>query len=254
MLRFAIIASLLIVSVGIGAFLLLERRQGDELSGSASVIDDSRNPEEQKRVQQDASLPSVPNEHAGGAPAISDSEAIAIEGLDARSLTVCNRALLKKKGLEDFSCERIAEGDTLAQNHCREQVAAINRRLQEIAAKAAPCPESLAHPSAYYGAIKALAERGDVHAQRCFIQGYFGISREIGMTLAPSETEEFATLARKYVDERLAHGDWSVVRWLTKSRLSIADTLLASAYPIGTDTPETIYRMSRLLVLGNQPG
>jgi hypothetical protein len=176
----------------------------------------------------------------------------AIARLDTRSLIVCNRELLVKKGIEQFSCAGIGENDTLAQNHCRSQLAAVDRRLQEFAAKAAPCPESLAQPSLYFGAIRDRANSGDVNAQRCFIQGYFGISRELKMDLTQAEHDEYVPLAKKFIDSRLEQGDWSVVRWLAKSKVDAGDFLLASAYPIGIEHPDTVYKLNRLLLYGNK--
>jgi hypothetical protein len=206
-------------------------------------------------AQQDSNSNAVPAAAAPANPPVeSNIQTRSFIGFDARALTICNRELLKKKGIEELDCEKIDESNVESQRLCRNRLAAVNLRLQEVAAKAAPCPESLAQPSVYYQAIRDLAERGDVGAQRCFIQGYFGINRELGMDLSRAEHDEYVTLAKKFIDERFERGDWSVVRWLSKSTLHMTDLPLAGAYPIGLDNPVNFYKLRRLLMLGNQPG
>jgi hypothetical protein len=255
MSRNAVFALIVAAIVGATALLLYGRREDDRPAETSAAQGSTPSVEVVPTIQPVASSNATQAAQAPDRPDVdSNGDIRSYSGFDARSLTICNRELLRKKGIEAFNCEKIGENETPSQQLCRNQLAAVNLRLQEVAAKAAPCPESLAQPSEYYKAIRDLAERGDVGAQRCFIQGYFGINRELGMDLTQGEHDEYVTLARKFIDAGLERGDWSVVRWLSKSTLSMADLPLASAYPIGLDQPVTFYKMRRLLMLGNQPG
>ncbi|HUQ10691.1 MAG TPA: hypothetical protein VM146_10290 [Steroidobacteraceae bacterium] len=156
--------------------------------------------------------------------------------------------------MAQVDCEKIDSQDVAARNLCRKQQQFMQTQLQQATAEAASCPQSLAQPSVYYRALRDLANRGDVPAQRCFIQGYFGINRELGLNLRPEDYDEYPNLARKFIDNGFERGDWSVVRWLSKSRTDVADSLLARAHPMGLDDRVNAYKIRRLLMLGNQRG
>jgi hypothetical protein len=172
--------------------------------------------------------------------------------LDARTLTMCQREVRKRKGMAEFNCDDIDEKEVSVKNACLKQLEYVRRELQEASAKSASCPENIDLPSQYYSSLRDLAIRGDVDAQRCFIQGYFGVDRERGIDLEQAQLDEYPALAKRFIDAGFERGDWSIVRWLSKSRVDMADLLLARAHPLGFDDRVNAYRIRRLLMLGNQ--
>jgi hypothetical protein len=154
--------------------------------------------------------------------------------LDLRTIRTCHDALLNKKSLEYMD--------------------PTPQEVNEAEAAAASCPADLLMASAYYEAIKELALRGDIAAQRCFIQGYFASAAQEGEEshMRKDQVDEYLGLTRRFIDEALARGDWSVVRYLARSRIGLQDSMLRTAYPFGFEHLETGYRMNYLLMLGNQ--
>ena len=173
--------------------------------------------------------------------------------LDLRTIRVCHDALLHKKSLEyRVNCDNIPAEQTSALSMCRSEQAQAAKEFNEAEAAAASCPPDLLMASAYYKAIKELALRGDIPAQRCLIQGYFASAAQEGeeSRMRKDEVDEYLGLAKKFIDEAFERGDWSVVRWLARSRIGLQDFMLRSAYPFGFEHPETAYRMNYLLMLG----
>jgi hypothetical protein len=185
-------------------------------------------------------------------PTTSETSAADIR-FDSRTTAMCHRLLLQKQFMGTPSCDAVKADDTVGQSMCRSQLAAVDARLQAITASTAACPEGLMHVSGYYTALRDAALGGDANAQHCFIQGYFesDISPE---RLSKTEEAEYNALARKFIDTLMERGDWSIVRWLGQSRTGVEDSQLRRAYPFGVTHPETVYKMKRLLVLGNQGG
>ena len=153
--------------------------------------------------------------------------------LDLRTIRDCHDALLNKKALEYLT-------------HAAQDV-------KDSAAAAGSCPPDLLMASAYYEAIKEIALRGDIPAQRCLIQGYFASAAQEGeeSRMRKDQVEEYFGLAKKFINEALERGDWSVVRYLARRRIGLQDFMLNSAYPFGSEHPEAAYRMNYLLMLGN---
>ena len=175
--------------------------------------------------------------------------------LDMRTIRACHDALLNKRALEyHVNCDDIPAEQTARLSLCRSHEAEAAQQVNEAAAAAASCPPDLLNASAYYEAIKALALRGDIPAQRCLIQGYFASAAQEGeeSRMRKDQVDEYFGLAKKFIDEAFERGDWSVVRWLARSRIGLQDFMLSSAYPFGSEHPETAYRMNYLLMLGNQ--
>ena len=154
--------------------------------------------------------------------------------LDLRTIRDCHDALLNKKALE-------------YQTHAAQDV-------KDSAAAAGSCPPDLLMATAYYEAIKEIALQGDIPAQRCLIQGYFASAAQEGeeSRMRKDQVDEYFFLAKKFINEALERGDWSVVRYLARSRIGLQDFMLNSAYPFGSEHPETAYRMNYLLMLGNR--
>jgi hypothetical protein len=174
--------------------------------------------------------------------------------LDLHSIQACHDALLSKLFLESMGdCDQ-APGGPADARICRDQLARVTKRANDALAAAGSCPSDLLHPSAYYEAVKELAVRGDIPAQRCFITGYFmsAVEQHEDSPMRPDQVDEYRVLAKRFIDEGLGRGDWSVVRWLAKMRTGLQDGLLMGAYPFGSNHPETAYRMNYLLMLGNQ--
>jgi hypothetical protein len=175
--------------------------------------------------------------------------------LDLHSILACHEALLSKRVLETLGdCDKTLILQASDAQVCRDQMARVAKRANDALASAGSCPPNLISPSAYYEAIKELAVRGDIPAQRCFITGYFpsavdGIDES---WLRKDQVDEYRVLARRFIEEGLERGDWSVVRWLATMRTGLQDGMLEGAYPFGSYHPETAYRMNYLLMLGNQ--
>jgi hypothetical protein len=133
----------------------------------------------------------------------------------------------------------------------------VNLELQEQEAKSGTCPEKLAAPSEYYESIRDLALQGNLNAQRCFIQGYFGESGEERILLTQAQYEEHPVLARKFIEAGFERGDWSLVHVLARTRMGFPeDSNLYNAWPHGFSSPESAentYKMNYLLLLGNRP-
>jgi hypothetical protein len=174
--------------------------------------------------------------------------------LDLRTIKACHDALLNKKSLEyQQNCDDLPVEQTANLMFCRSQQARAAKEVNDALAAAGPCPEDLLNASAYYEAIKELALRGDIPAQRCFITGYFASAAQEGeeSRMRKHQVAEYRGLARRFIDEAFERGDWSVVRWLAARRTGLQDGMLISAYPFGSEHPETLYRMNYLLMLGN---
>jgi hypothetical protein len=196
----------------------------------------------------------MPATSSGSSVASPESETIT--ALDARSLAVCHGELLKKKGIESLmGCERSPVNDQTAQSYCHSYQAELSQRLQRATADSASCPQGLVTATNYYRSMRALAVQGDIPAQRCFIQGYFGTAskEEPDSWITEEQQKDYIVEARKFIDAAFERGDWSVVRWLGRTRTELADGLLMQAYPIGIDHLDTLYRMKYLLLLGKQP-
>jgi hypothetical protein len=175
--------------------------------------------------------------------------------LDLHSIRACHDALLSKTTLDTLGvCEKTPGGQPVDIQFCRDSMARVAKQATDALASAGSCPPELLNASVYYEAIKRLAVLGDIPAQRCFITGYFAGAVQEGdeARLRPEQADEYLVLAKKFIEEGLERGDWSVVRWLARSRTGLQDGMLISAYPFGINHPETAYRMNYLLMLGNQ--
>jgi len=131
---------------------------------------------------------------------------------------------------------------------CEHQADLIAKQLERLASEIAQCPKTLLDPSTYYESMRKAALAGDVDAQHCFIQGYFSGPDEA--RISTKEWNEYPELARQFIGSAFERGDWAVVLWLGKVRGSISDSLLSTAYPIGLQNPDTVYRMNFLVQLG----
>ena len=133
-------------------------------SPTAAVSRVARSPESQAQVADAANSAALPGSE-----------------LDMRTLANCRAALEARKFAErQANCDDIPPGDSVSLRMCREQQAEMAQEVQKTTAAAASCPAGLGSASAYYDAMKSLAVRGDVAAQRCFIQGYFSAGNSEG--------------------------------------------------------------------------
>jgi hypothetical protein len=176
-------------------------------------------------------------------------------GLDARTLVACRKRLLQKEELEPINCDAIGLNDQEQHSLCLRQQVQYDKFLQRIAAEAASCPSGVANAAQFYSELRELALAGDIGAQRCFIQGHFNYRSELGKSSAITEEQsnEYPTLAKQFIDAAFERGDWKVIRWLGKTRVSIEDGLVASVYPMGLDHAETQYKMDLLMLFGLGP-
>ena len=251
--RAVIVGLILLALVGVTAWFF---------SKPGAVADQATAPGEARPAAHAEQQPVTASEAAGNSVAQADSTGAAsppsdaANRLDMRSLASCHDALLTQQAADSrVGCEKIPANDEAALNFCRGLQAKMVQQAQEAAAGAASCPPGLAHASAYYAAMKDLALRGDVPAQRCFIQGYFasGSAEDETARLKAEQLEEYPGLAKKFIQAAFERGDWSVVRWLGRTSVNIQDGMLRQAYPFGSDHLDTAYRMKYLLLLGKQP-
>jgi hypothetical protein len=248
---------ILVAIAGVAACFLLKSRavvqptaapaEGTTASG---IVDASQPPS--------ASPPEIASKPASQASVtgVANSEPHAASSLDIRSLAHCHDALLNKQAAAArVGCDDTPANDASALRLCRKLQPQMAQQLQEATAEAASCPQDLAKAATFYESMKAIAVRGDVPAQRCFIQGYFASASGEGedATLTQEQLDEYPSLVKKFIDEALARGDWSVVRWLGRVTLNMQDGMLNAAYPMGSTNLETAYRMKYLLRMGNQP-
>jgi hypothetical protein len=175
-----------------------------------------------------------------------------VQHLDGATIEMCHRALLGRKYMQasvDDDCSGIAEDDDIGMQLCRQSLVGEHAYLQELTAKAAGCPESLARASDYYIALRDAALAGDVNAQNCFLAGYFN-SRDWGDSISETQVNEYLPLARRLIQSAIERGDWAVVHYL--SNRPEHPGLLIQAYPFGSEHPDTWYRMNYLLTLGSR--
>jgi hypothetical protein len=255
--RALIIGLILAALVGLAAWLGLRRdwESGQPTSAAAEKASTvaQRIPSEQGSTVSRETAPEGVSQTTG-AP-VPNVTADSQPRLDLHTIHACHDALMNQKALEkQKSCDDIPAEQTTDLMFCRDQEARAAKEVNDAVAGAAPCPADLVNASAYYDAIKELALRGDLPAQRCFIQGYFASAAGEGeeSRMRKEQVDEYPGLARKFIDEAFERGDWSVVRSLARMRLGLQDGMLRTAYPFGSEHPETAYRMNYLLVLGNQ--
>jgi len=256
--RPVIVGLIVAVLVAVAAWLLL--KPGDAASqstGSEQTPVDSRTNAAAARPATTTSRTAQDSESTAQVAGAGNAAAVPGSGLDMHTLASCRAALQAKKFAErQANCDDIPPSDSVSLKLCREQQAEMAQEVQKTTAAAASCPGDLGSASAYYDAMKSLALRGDVAAQRCFIQGYFSSGNSEGddIRLKKEQIEEYPAIARKFIDDAFERGDWSVVRWLGRITLTAGDTMLSEAYPFGGEHLDTAYRMAYLLNLGHKPG
>lgn len=167
---------------------------------------------------------------------------------DGRTIYKCHYGLRMKKVVEERNCDAVPADDAGGLQMCLNGIADEFAELQELTAKTAACPQSLANPSDYYDALRDAALTGDLDAQKCFLAGYFGNSETERIT--KTQYDEYPALARKFFQSALERGDWAVVHHLADTYIDNPG-LLYRVYPYGTAHPETMYRMNYLLNLGS---
>jgi hypothetical protein len=249
MSRNSVTVLFLVAGAGLAAWWLFAQQKPEEpapvaaprAAPAAEEIDlaPARSPAKQAPVRSLEASAQVPGE---------------IAALDVATVITCHREIRQMRGMAELDCESHDEATTYERQVCRKYREYLDRQLPQVAAAAAGCPEALAEPSVYYRALRDLANRGDVVAQRCVIQGYFGIDHDAGVHLTKADYDEYPALAKAYIAAAFERGDWSVVRWLSKTRVEMTDMMLSSAHPIGFDDRVNAYKIRRLLMLGGQPG
>lgn len=197
-----------------------------------------------------ASVPTAPTDAGGAAkqtPKTGDIAKPQMGGaIDGRTAVNCRSALLRKKSAEEFTC---VGADDVDRRICQDALANKYAEAQQAAAEAASCPESLAHASAYYEALRNAALAGDVNAQRCFLAGYFE-ERDSGDYLSQAQRDEYLPLARQFIQSAFERGDWGLVHRLAGGYVDNPGMLIY-AYPYGSGYPETSYKMNHLITLSS---
>ena len=148
----------------------------------------------------------------------------------------------------------MCDGITDPQRHalCLRQQGPYAEALQNSAADAASCPANGFGASDYFAALRERGIAGDIDAQRCFITGQF-YNPVDKSTITDEQRGQYPALTNRFIEAAIDRGDWRVVRYLGRVKTGLGDGLLASAYPIGGDAPETVYKMHVLLLLGLGP-
>lgn len=99
----------------------------------------------------------------------------------------------------------------------------------------------------YYHSTVEAAKNGDLDAQLCFLESNF-YEPDGSFRYSDSDIAHYKKIAPVYVASGLERGDWRVVELLTTNRFGFSSGLLS--YLDGIGTPETTYKMNRLLRLG----
>jgi hypothetical protein len=158
--------------------------------------------------------------------------------------------LFSQRSKEPIVCDRITD----PQQHalCLRQQGPQADALQNSAANAASCPANGFNASVYFAALRDRAVAGDIDAQRCFIVGRFFNPVDQSM-ITDEQRNQYPALANRFIEAAFGRGDWRVVRYLGRAKTGLDDGMLPSAYPIGSDAPETVYKMNVLMLLGLGP-
>ena len=214
-MRRRIIALFLIAAVlAGGSFYLLGRK--------------SEVPAPESRIATPATTP-LPAQPATPTTAHSPPPTIASDtSAELRRIMNCHRLLATRNAIQRWICDDIAGDANAAQERCHTEMSKVNLELQEQEAKSGTCPEKLAAPSEYYAALRDFALQGNLDAQRCFIQGYFGESGEERILLTQAQYEEHPVLARKFIEAGFERGDWSLVHVLARTRMGIPEIPISS--------------------------
>jgi hypothetical protein len=172
----------------------------------------------------------------------------AAAGFDTKSLVACRS--LSQRATEAIVCDEIT--DPQQHSQCLGAQGPYAQALERLSAEATACPARGFDAADYYEALRERALSGEVDAQRCFITGDFFNPMDKS-TITDEQRAQFPALANRFIDAAIARGDWRVVRYLGRVKTGLGDGLLAAAYPIGGDAPETVYKMHVLLLLGLGP-
>jgi hypothetical protein len=133
-------------------------------------------------------------------------------------------------------------------NNAASEQAAIDKGHQRLRT----CSPSELTPSGIFAATKTAAVAGDRDAQMCFVAANFLEDPAAGKIVSQEDESEYRRLAPGFIDSAFAQGDWRIVALLSRRSVDSVNRLLSSVYDIGT--PETIYKMNRLLQLGGSEG
>jgi hypothetical protein len=106
-------------------------------------------------------------------------------------------------------------------------------------------------PAGLFAATRAAAEQGDEYAQICFIRGRFRDWGRRNQPLLPqSDVDAYLTFAPQLIEQGLARGDWRIVAMFSRASFLLAPGDLLTRTDYGVGTPQTVYKMTRLLQLG----
>lgn len=250
LIRLILIGGLVVITA---AAYFWARTPPSDQSSSPSVASSSGSSDATPPPASSSAAVKTDADHTGkDAPEWSDARTPQLQHtVDARTAIICRRAFQAKKSGEGFNCDNVKEDDVTGQQICRNALAGMHSYGQAAAAEAAPCPEAMAVATEYYKAIRNAALAGNDNARRCFIQGYFEdpYSKDY---ISEEERAEYVPLAKKLIESSIESGDWGVVRWLARVSIRVPDGLLREAYPIGSEHPETIYKMNYLMVLSGR--
>ena len=130
-------------------------------------------------------------------------------------------------------CPKMMADAQLAQNAVQNRLADCGRDYNEI-------------DRAYFDATVAAAKSGDTDAQMCYVQSSFA-DEVVGSPrfYTDEDASAYKATAPQYISDAFTRGDWRVVQILSVHGVGGLLYLLADA-----GTPDTFYKMNRLLRLG----
>lgn len=99
----------------------------------------------------------------------------------------------------------------------------------------------------YYNSTKKAAKSGNSDAQLCYLQSNF-LDLDDAPHYTQADISEYETASPKYIEDAFSRGDWRVVQLLSSDHHGAITGL--SLYIPNIGTPDTIYKMTRLLRLG----
>jgi hypothetical protein len=99
----------------------------------------------------------------------------------------------------------------------------------------------------YYNSTKESAKSGNSDAQLCYLQSDF-LDLDNKPPYTQADIAEYQAASPKYIEDAFSRGDWRVVQLMSSDHHGAITGL--SLYIPNIGTPDTMYKMTRLLRLG----
>jgi hypothetical protein len=156
-----------------------------------------------------------------------------------------------KRMQRTYNCDRLADNPALggAYAEClknRDGLQPMIDSAERSFAKSGCVDEHNLFPK-YYESTKEAAKSGNSDAQLCYLQSNF-IDSNGKTPYAQADRTDYQTASPKYIQDAFTRGDWRIVKLLSSDHHGEITGL--SLYIPNIGTPETVYKMTRLLRLG----